>query len=59
MPRTHRLSAETLALIGSLCLLVTIVVGLVSCGDQDIFFPGELLPTNTAEPTSTNTPDDN
>ena len=59
MPNAQKLSAETTALGLSLVILALVVFGVASCGDEDIFFPGELAPTFPPEATNTATPDDN
>ena len=55
--RTNETAANRWALaLSSLVLLVLVMVG-ASCGDDDLFFPGELPPTSTEAPTETPTPD--
>ena len=54
----HKRRSELAALALSLFLLTVISFALGACGSDDLFFPGDLLPTNTEEPTSTATPDD-
>lgn len=51
--RNHR------SLILAAILCAATIVGLGSCGDGDLGFPGSLPPTSTAEATATATPDDN
>lgn len=47
------------ALILSAILCAATIIGLGSCGDGDLGFPGSRPPTQTAEATETATPDDN
>ena len=41
------------ALLLALIVFVTILIGISSCGDGDLGFPGSIPPTATAEPTAT------
>jgi hypothetical protein len=43
------------ALVGALTLLAA-VLATASCGDDDLFFPGDIPATATAVPTATPTP---
>lgn len=57
--RTRASAGDLITLAISVVLLVTIVVGLISCGDDDLLFPGDVPFTETSEPEDTATPDDN
>ncbi len=51
--------SEIATLLGSVLLFIAVAFGVSACADgDDLFFPGDLLPTATDEPTSTATPDD-
>lgn len=41
------------ALILAVVVLAAILIGVSSCGDSDLGFPGSIPPTATAEPTET------
>ena len=56
MPSPNKRS-ERIALVAALLLLAAITAAIVACGDDDLFFPGELPATATEVPTSTATPD--
>jgi hypothetical protein len=46
------------ALILAAIVFGAILVGISSCGDGDLGFPGQAAPTSTAAPTATEEPDD-
>ncbi len=56
--RTKEIRANRKALALSVMVLLAVAMGGLSCGDDDLFFPGELPPTPTDAPTATATPDD-
>lgn len=47
--------ADLAALVVSILLFLAVAGGVAACGDDDLFFPGELPPTSTPRPTSTPT----
>jgi hypothetical protein len=49
---------EVRAFVLALLFLAGIVLGMISCGDEDLIFPGMAAPTPTPRPTATGTPDD-
>ena len=48
--------SELAALFAAILVLIGVSLSIVACGDDDLFFPAELPPTQTEEPTAT--PDD-
>jgi hypothetical protein len=52
-----RRRSEVAALVAALLLLLGVALGTVSCGDDDLIFPGEIPFTATSAPEATDTPD--
>ena len=53
-----RRRSEVAALVAALLVLLGVALGTVSCGDDDLIFPGEIPFTPTeAEAEATDTPD--
>ena len=56
--RRRRPRSEILALFAALIVLLAVALNTISCGDDDLIFPGEVPFTPTSEPDATDTPDD-
>lgn len=55
----NRTRRDLVALAIAITALASVLVGIAACGDEDLFFPGELPPTPTeAEATETPDPDE-
>ena len=46
------------ALAVAVAVFASVLLGIAACGDEDLFFPGEIPATATEDPTETPDPDE-